>query len=144
MSTFNYYMSDPYWRKMYAYSFEPPNGGHYQRWVQGSVGMNDGLPLWSNEYMFTDVKHGSQDLNPYRGNVRESLSPNVTVWMKDKVNQCITQTMNPSGCELSVATDVLEDSIKRSHKHESTRGTGKPRNAPRTAPPTGHRYRRHD
>jgi hypothetical protein len=139
-------MEDDYWKKMYQYSFEPPNQGFYQRWTQGSAGMNNGMFLWSNEYSFTDVKHGSQNLNPYRGNVRDSLSPDVTVYMKDRVKRCIDETMNPSGCELSVATEVLERSKQEqmAKKPEFARGTGKPWRAPRTPPVTGHRYRRWD
>ncbi|HSA76089.1 MAG TPA: hypothetical protein VLE02_00970 [Nitrosarchaeum sp.] len=131
---------------MYRYSFESPNQGYYQRWIQGSSGMNDGMPLWSNEYSFTTVKHGSQGLNPYRGNVKDSLSPDVNVFMKDRVKRCIDETMNPSGCELSVATEVLErDKYQKMQKRpEFSRGTGKSHRAPRTAPPTGHRYRRWD
>ena len=99
------YLDNPHWEAMYKYSMGPPNGGHYKRWIQGSVGMMEPMPLYSNEYAHTYMKHGQNDMNPYRGNIK-SFAPSVTEDLKRQVNQCTSDTINPAGCQNAAVRKV--------------------------------------
>ncbi len=98
MATMAEYLENPEWEKFYWYSMGPPNGGHYKRWIQGSVGMMEPLPLWSNEYGHVYMKHGQNNILPYRGNVKQ-FAPSVTTNLRNQVNQCTRDTINPAGCQ---------------------------------------------
>ena len=90
--------ANPDWEKYYKYAMGPPNSGHYKRWIQGSVGMMDGLPLYSNEYSHLYMKHGQNNLLPYRGNVKQ-FAPSVNPKMMHDCQMCSNQTLNPVGCQ---------------------------------------------
>jgi hypothetical protein len=105
MTTLDDYLQNEDWAKFYEYSFLPPNGGHYKRWVQGSPGMMSGMPLYSNEYSYLYMKHGSNNNIPYRGGVKR-FSPSVTPALKQQVQECSFQTKNPAGCQMSAIQQV--------------------------------------
>lgn len=97
MTEMNQYLENPDWEKMYRYALGPPNGGYYKRWVQGSPGMMEPMPVYSNEYSHVYMKHGQNDLLSYRGGVKK-FSPSVNGHLQSQVHQCNKQTLNPAGC----------------------------------------------
>lgn len=92
------YLENPQYAEMYRYAMGPPNGGYYRRWIQGSVGMMDGLPLYSNEYSHLYMKHGQNGVMAYRGNVKP-FAPSVTASLYNQVERCSMDTINPVGCQ---------------------------------------------
>jgi len=97
MADLNSYLDNPEWMKFYRYAMGPPNGGYYKRWVQGSPGMMEPMPLWSNEYSFLFMKHGQNDLLSYRGGVHK-FAPSINATSQEQVRQCSSDTLNPAGC----------------------------------------------
>lgn len=115
------YLSNPYWAKFYRYSMGPPNGGYYKRWVEGSPGMMNGMFLWSNEYGFVDMKHGENNIVPYRGNI-QMFAPSVTPDLMEQVSQCTIETINPGGCQdaairAAFSNDSSRDYMMQFSKH---------------------------
>lgn len=109
MTSMDEYLDNPYWAKLYNYAMSgPPNGGYYKRWVQGSSGMMDPLMLWSNEYGYVGMKHGQNNLIPYRGNV-QPFSPSVTPSLMKQVAVCTYETANPGGCQNAAIRKVFTD-----------------------------------
>jgi hypothetical protein len=93
-----------YWRKFYRYSMGPPNNGYYKRWNSGAN--FNGMFLWSNEYSFTDMKHGENNLCPYRGGIQK-ISSSVTPGLMEQVSQCTQETINPGGCQNEAIRQVF-------------------------------------
>lgn len=112
MSDLGYYLDNPFWLAHYKYAMGAPNGGHYKRWVQGSPGGQEPMPLYSNEYSYTYMKGGAEHLNPYRGNIKHNLK-GATLPIRAQVYQCTNQTLNPAGCQLAAVSQLYTT-------HEST------------------------
>ena len=106
MSDLSYYTDNEHWMSMMKYAMGPPNGGHYKRWVQGSPGMMEPMPLYSNEYAHTYMKHGQNNIVPYRGNVKP-FSPLVTPEVHHGVNRCTQDTTDNVGCSTSAAQQII-------------------------------------
>lgn len=106
MTSLNQYLENDHWRKMYLRSLESPNGGFYGQWQQGSPGMNSPIMLYSNEYSYLQMKHGSNNNIPYRGNL-QNFSPKVTPQLRSAVTACTHQTLNPVGCMNAAINQVL-------------------------------------
>ncbi len=100
------YLDNPHWAAQYRYTMGPPNGGYYKRWIQGSVGMMEPLPLYSNEYAYLYMKHGQNNLLSYRGNVKK-FSPSVTPELQNQVTQCSYDTTNIVGCQNAAVRRVF-------------------------------------
>jgi hypothetical protein len=111
MADLDSYLENPYWRRFYRYSMGPPNEGYMKRWVEFSPGNFDGMFLWSNEYSYTNMKHGENNISPYRGGVQK-FSSSVTPQLMGQVSQCIQETMNPGGCE--------NEAVRQVFTHDST------------------------
>ena len=65
MSDLGYYIGDPGWDKFMEAGMRPPNQGFMRRWIQGSVGGQSPMQLYSNEYAFLRMKHGQNNILPY-------------------------------------------------------------------------------
>jgi len=87
------------------------NDGFCKRWIQGSVGMNSPMFLYSNEYSFLAMKHGQNDPLPYRGNIAK-FDRYVTPELQKQVVDCSVQTLNPVGCQLAAVQQVFSASDK--------------------------------
>ena len=99
MTSLGEYLENPFWAKYYNYALQGgPNGGYDKRWIQGSVGMMEPMPLWSNEYGHLYMKHGQNELLPYRGNIKH-FAPSVTPELRMLVDKCSHDTINPAGCQ---------------------------------------------
>ena len=121
MTTMQEYLENPHWRAQYRYTMGPPNGGYYKRWIQGSVGMMEPLPLWSNEYSHVYMKHGQNNILPYRGNLKK-FAPSVTPKLLEQVLECSLDTVNPAGCQDAAirrvfTTDSSPEHHSRQHTH---------------------------
>lgn len=113
MTSMHEYLENPHWEAQYRYAMGPPNGGYYKRWIQGSVGMMEPMPLYSNEYAHLYMKHGQNNLLSYRGNIK-SFAPSVTPELRRQVNQCSYDTINPAGCQDAAVRRVFTvDSTNR-------------------------------
>jgi hypothetical protein len=125
MAQLSTYIDNPYWAKMRNYALSrPPNNGFYKRWVQGSAGMNDGMPIYSNEYSYLILKHGENEPIPYRGNIKY-FSPSVTDDLRNQVEVCSSATTDNVGCQVAAIRSVFTRDAHRV-------GYGKP---PQTAHP---------
>lgn len=108
-----------HWDALSARGVGALNDGFCKRWIQGSVGMNSPMPLYSNEYSFLFMKHGQNDPLPYRGNLA-LFDKYVTTELKQQVNQCSRQTLNPVGCQLAAIQQVFSASDKALHPADRT------------------------
>ena len=97
---------NPAWAQMRKYTFQPPNGGHYERWPQGSIGGNSPMPLYSNEYAHLYMKHGQNDLLSYTGGIK-NFAPSVTRHLQNQVHTCSNLTLNPAGCQQNAVGKVF-------------------------------------
>jgi hypothetical protein len=109
---------------MYKKGMEPPNGGDaYKEWVQGSPGGQGPMPLYSNEYSHTFMKHGQNDINPYRGNIK-FFAPSVTNELRYDVNKCTHDTINPVGCQMAAIRKVYTHDAPTPHPMSVSYETG--------------------
>lgn len=120
MTSMEEYLQNDYWRKFYDYSMGPPNGGYYKRWEWLSPGNFNGMFLWSNEYGYTDMKHGQNNITPYRANIQR-FAPSVTPQLMQQVSECTQETVNPGGCQNAAIRQVFthdstEDYMKKYYK----------------------------
>jgi len=139
MTSIDQYLNNPHWAAIYDYAMGPPNGGYYKSWVQGSPGMMEPLPLWSNEYSHTYMKHGQNNVNPYRGNIK-NFAPSVTPRLKQQVEVCGHDTINPGGCQDAAIRKVF--SVDASHRFQKHEHPGHYRHSPRNTPhPYGVSYK---
>ncbi len=113
------YLENPQWAAQYRYAMGPPNGGFYKRWIQGSVGMMDGMPLYSNEYSHLYMKHGQNNLLAYRGGIKY-FSPRVTNELHNQVERCSDKTINPVGCQNAAVNEVLAAESYARHQRMQT------------------------
>lgn len=135
MTSMDEYLQNPEWAKFYRYSMGPPNGGYYKRWIQGSSGMMEPLPLWSNEYGFTYMKHGQNNIVPYRGNI-QPFAPSVSPSLMRQVAVCTYETVNPGGCQNEAIRKVFTNDSSQSYMSEFSQ------DPPATSPhPFGVSYR---
>lgn len=111
------YLDNPHWAKLYKYAMGPPNGGYYKRWIQGSVGMMEPMPLWSNEYSHTYMKHGQDNIVPYRGGIK-SFAPSVTSSLRRQVHRCTLDTINPGGCQDAAIRKVYSVDASPHHRDQ--------------------------
>ncbi len=111
----NLYLENPDWRRFVQYAEHPPNGGHYKRWVQGSVGMMEPQPLFSNEYSFAYLKHGQNKPVDYRGNIH-NFSRYVTPELKQEVDRCNKETGNVVGCGISAIRQIFTEERRKNQK----------------------------
>ena len=137
MSELSEYMDNPHWMNMYKYAMGPPNDGHYKRWIQGSVGMMEPMHLWSNEYAFNYMKHGQNNIIPYRGNVRQ-FAPSVTPQLQANVRRCTNDTTNSAGCQLAAVRQVFSEDAFTPHPFNVSYQTGRSPFMPEI-PPNGRR-----
>jgi len=123
MASLELLLENPDWRAYSEYAQNyPPNGGYYRRWIQGSVGMMSGMPLYSNEYSHLYMKHGQNDTCPYRGNLKH-FSPSVTQNLRGQVSDCSFATTDSVGCQVAA--------IRKAFTHDSSReGYGRPSQTP--------------
>jgi len=112
MTELNQYLDNPYWMGFYRYAMGPPNGGYYKRWVQGSPGMMEPMPLYSNEYSHLYMKHGQNDLLAYRGGIKR-FAPSVNGNLQAQVHQCNSDTLNPAGCADAAVRKVYSKDAHR-------------------------------
>jgi len=105
MADLDSYLENPEWMKYYRYAMGPPNGGYYKRWVQGSPGMMDGMPIYSNEYSHLMMKHGQNNLLSYRGGIKK-FAPSVNLSLQQQVYQCSSDTLNSPGCQQAAVNKV--------------------------------------
>lgn len=113
------YEDNPHWMALAEYAMDPPNDGYYKRWLSvGSVGMNEPMPLQSNEYYYTYMKHSQNSVMPYRGNLM-NFSPSVTTNLKNQVRQCSFDTINPIGCSSLAVNKVYTMDSTPHRKYES-------------------------
>lgn len=124
MSYSSYYYDNPYWEKMRNYALSGPvNGGHYKRWVQGSSGMMSPMHIYSNEYSYTYMKHGQNDINPYRGNIKH-FAPSVTHDLRNAVRQCTKDTINAPGCQMAAVRQIHSIDDQTPHPFDVSYNTG--------------------
>lgn len=114
-------MSDAsnHWAALQERGMKAPNGGFYKRWIQGSVGMMEPMPIFSNEYSFLYMKHGQNDPIPYRGNLAK-FDKYVTPQLMQQVDQCSKSSLNPVGCQLAAVEQVFSASNSILHKDGRT------------------------
>ena len=113
------YESNPHWAAMRRIAMKPPNGGEYKRWIQGSVGMMSGMPLYSNEYAHLEMKHGQNNLLSTRGNIKP-YSSTITPQLQREVQECSFQTLNPAGCQTAAIQQVYSyDSARAPYRNYS-------------------------
>lgn len=118
MTSIQDYLDNPHWEAIYRYAMGPPNGGYYKRWVQGSVGGNHPMFLWANEYAHTSMKHGQNNINPYRSGIK-NFAPSVTPKLQQQVVNCSEHTLNPGGCQTAAIRKVYSlDSSPSFNEHE--------------------------
>lgn len=109
MSSWESYRNDPHWNAMARYALGDSNNGFYKKFNQGTVGMNSPMNLYSNEYSYLSMKHGSNSAYPYSGGVRDFMPgmmarfPNLT----EEVKECSHQTFDPVGCQMKAITTVI-------------------------------------
>lgn len=104
MATTDLYLENPDWQKFHRYALGEQNT-YQKRWVQGSPGMMEPMPIYSNEYSHLYMLHGQAGLLPYRGGVKQ-FSPLVTRHVQEQVHQCARDTLNPVGCSDAVIRKV--------------------------------------
>jgi len=136
MSDWSYYLDDGNYRAAYKYAMGPMNGVIYPRWIQGSVGGTTPMHLYSNEYAYTYMKHGTNiGINAYSGGLKP-FSPLVTPELQDQVKECSLITTNPSGCQMAAVQQIYSDVALTPHPFKISYATGR---SPYTQPekPTG-------
>lgn len=97
MSTLDQHLRNSHWRAMYNYAQQPPNNGHYRRWVQGSPGMMEPLPVYSNEFSHLYMKRGTNVPVYTRGGIKP-FSVSADARVNAEIQECSRQTRNPAGC----------------------------------------------
>jgi len=112
MTTHSDYLSNPLYQAQLEYVLGPPNGGHYKRWIQGSPGMMSGMPIVSNEYNSLIMKHGSNNLLPYRGSL-QPFSQGVTPSLEHRTAMCTQSTLDPVGCQEAAIRKVFSEDTLR-------------------------------
>lgn len=107
MSDLTYYANNPYWMYQIRYAEQVPNDGNYVRFQQGSQGANHPMHIYANPIAYTYMKHGQENINPYKGGVMQSFDPDVTKELNHEVQRCIHTTLNPIGCQIRAARIAL-------------------------------------
>ena len=130
------YLENPHWEAQYRYAMGPPNGGYYKRWIQGSVGMMEPMPLYSNEYAHLYMKHGQNNLLSYRGNIK-SFAPSVTPELRQQVQRCSYDTVNPAGCQDAAVRRVYTTDSTQPHPFNASYKDGVTAGMP-IIPPNAH------
>ena len=127
--------NDPHnsWRKIADYAWGPPNGGYMKKFP--TTAMHTPMWLWSNEYAHTQLQHGGNTMNDYHGSIT-SFSPSVNGMVKDAVNQCTEQTLNPGGCQMAAVRQAYSENMA---ELEARLIAGK--QVPNDFPPTSHPFR---
>lgn len=91
-------LENPQWARNWNYATnEAPNNHFYKRWHQGGSGMHTGMFIWSTDLSVLQMKHGTNNPAPYRGQL-QPFSPMITPNMQHKVESCIQNTWNASNC----------------------------------------------
>jgi len=100
MASLFHYADDPERMALMRYGKGAANEGHYIGSVQGSVGGNSPMFLWSNEYDYTAMKHGGAD-DMYNPGINVFAHPFVDAGTQRAVRMCTRATKDPYGCLVS-------------------------------------------
>ena len=94
-----------------------------KRWTQGSVGMMEPMHIYANEYSFLYMKHGHNNILPYRGNIH-NFSKDVTPELRREVTDCSFRTLNPAGCQIAAIQRVVSKAEETPHPFGVSYETG--------------------
>ncbi|MDB4769329.1 hypothetical protein OAG24_00040 [bacterium] len=133
MSDLSYYLSNPDWADKMAYAkYGTFNNNFLPRWVQGSVGGNSSMFITSNPQMFINMKHGSNNINPYRANMAGCVGGEM---MKGAVANCGACVGDPVGCTFEGLEQVRSNSQYGGvNPHGISYATGRPPNMVQVLP----------
>lgn len=96
MSDLSYYLDNPDWAEKMKYAQQGTwNNNYLPRWVQGSVGGNSSMFITSNPQMYINMKHGSNNINPYRANMAGCVQNSQ---LRRDVANCGACLGDPVGC----------------------------------------------
>lgn len=133
MSQLSEYLSDPDWVRFMQEGLKAPNNGYMRRWIQGSPGAQSPMQIYSNEYSFLRMKHGQNNLLPYRGGIQK-VNDLVDSNLQNQVQQCSLQTLNPAGCQMDAIRYVI-DAKSNPHPYGLSYETGRGYRDSFTIPP---------
>ena len=97
MASLRDYLRDPERASITQYALGPANHGHYIKSIQGTVGLNSPMPIWSNETDYAFMTHGGSD-SPYKAGLAVRAHPNITRHHQKSVSFCTHSTRDPHRC----------------------------------------------